>query len=163
MGVFGGIKEAQENGKLPWLSPGFQGDVNIDRMVYKITRGKGEPAVITEFTVLSTNMPKEHPVGSRRSWYQSMKEKQTGLGALKGFLYGVFGAAKTDVAKRAMVDDRSEEVLDEAVGEKQVLANKRLHVQCDTIQKKDKTDFTLYTWGPFKGTAPAAEVTTVAA
>ncbi len=86
-GLWAGIENANvyENGV--YLTPGIY-DLEVVRCISKKTREKGD-AFIVEFEVLSTSTS-DHPVGSKRTWYQKMVDISVGHGAVAGFLMGCF-------------------------------------------------------------------------
>jgi len=112
----------------------------------KATRKSGD-ALIVEFEVKRTSNP-AHPVGSKATWYQSLKDKDVAYGAIKEFLYAVLKAETKE--QQALVDETIEKVLDDAID------NGKLNgfvVDVQTSMKKTAgrgLDFTVHAWSPAK-------------
>ncbi len=68
---------------------------------YLKTQLKGD-AFIVEYIVKESSDPAKHPIGSKRSWYQNMKNMPVALSEITKFVYAVAGyEAKRDEARIA--------------------------------------------------------------
>lgn len=64
--------------------------VQIEDVIHKKTQKKGE-AFIVEYTVVESSEPEKHPIGVKRSWYQSMQNGPVALGEITKFMYAALG------------------------------------------------------------------------
>lgn len=69
--IWDGIERAEVFERGRYATPNFQGVVAIKKTISKNARNKGM-SFIVEFEVIETNMPDEHPVGSKLSWFVKM-------------------------------------------------------------------------------------------
>lgn len=147
MSFFKGANNVDAEGKLPYLPTNGQFVVEIHRALVKDTRKSGL-AYIVEFDIRESSDP-DVKVGSRRMWFQSMKERETAFKSLAGFLHAALGL---DPVKDKEQIDRDikpiqEQLLDETV-EKNSLSGVTLRVETNTILKKDGSPFTLHSFRP---------------
>jgi hypothetical protein len=150
--------------KLPWFPANFSGRLRVDCCKGINTRA-GIRAYIVEFTVLTSNLaslpptdPACVPVGSRRSWFQSLKEPGTAFPSCIAFLYAALGVtqANDQVKIDAEIKPHQTKWLQDSMSEDNVLAGAEVLLQTSNKKLKDKvTDFTLHTWSP----APAEPAT----
>lgn len=146
MGYFSGANNRDATQKAPYFTPGFLGKVRVCKCLWLEARD-GKKAFIAECEVLETNMPEEHPVGTRRSWYQNMTERDTGLSACILFLYATQGIDKDKhLDKVAKIKPMQEQMLEAAVDEKQnALAGATVGLETSNIvTKKKKENFTVH-------------------
>jgi hypothetical protein len=165
-GFFSGTNGLDPSSKLPYFPANFSGEVQLDACK-GITSRSGDRAFIAEVTVLTSNLAALAPedesyvaVGSRRSWYQSMKETGTGYPACIGFLYAAMGLDKNkDRAKiEAEVKPHQDRMLNAAVSDKNPLAGARMHLDTSGITTKKGSLFTLHNFMPVAPVQVAAAV-----
>ena len=96
MDLFDGIENVVPgNQSNPPLTEG-QYLVKIEDVIHLKTQLKGD-AFIVEYSVLETSDPAKHPIGSRRSWFQSMRNLPVAMGEIVKFMYAALGyEAKRD-------------------------------------------------------------------
>lgn len=146
MSLWAGLSTAQvfENGV--YFGPGIF-DVEIVRCLSKDTQKSGL-AFIVETEVLTSTNP-EHPAGAKRTWFQSMKNKNVGFGAVAGFLLHAF-ALENNAARKTDFFPFLEPFMLRVTGPENVLSGCYLHLQCSMIKTKEKgNDFTRHDWSPF--------------
>jgi hypothetical protein len=162
-GLFGGLKDAFVGGKRPYMKPGTY-VVRVIKAQYYVTRNKGD-AFILEFEVVKSNYEEQlamivrglngqppnieelnkklpNRVGETCSWYQSLKDKAVGFGALKGFCAAIMGQNPED----PVFKDKVETLMD-AIVQQNALAGYYLPLETVMILTKEKKDFTLHNWG----------------
>lgn len=146
LGLWAGMENANvyENGV--YLTPGIY-DLEIIRCIDKMTREKG-PAFIAEAEVLSSTNP-EHPVGSKRTWYQKMVDLNVGQGAIGGFLFGIFDLDNVPARKTDFWPYMGR-FMPRVVGPENVLSGLMVHVRCTQITTVKKGQpFTKHDWEAF--------------
>lgn len=157
MGAFSGMRTAKvfEKG-IPLLrnqKEGFQASFLLEITkceVIKRARGKGE-AFIATFKVLEstcTDPAAGSPVGSTRTWFQSLQDADIAFGALLSFCAAVSGVDPSDKEKvDAEVRPECEDVMEAAADKKQqIFAGKRVRVDCVMIKTQEDKDFTRHNW-----------------
>lgn len=88
--VFSQINDAKITERTPKFPPGFEGEANPIKLLFKNTEQHG-PAFIVEFKVVLSNMA-EVPIGQTRSWYQGMaRHKQVAMNAILEFAVATLG------------------------------------------------------------------------
>lgn len=153
MGLFSGIRDAElfERGK--FLKPSFYGTLLIKRTIAKETMRSGL-AFIVEFEVVSTNMPDEHPVGSKVSWFQKMTDKTVAFPSIKAFAAAVAGY---EIHQKDQIEEEVapalEELLDAAVENEtdNDLVGLCVNVQTEHTKTQRGLDFTRHLWMPYRG------------
>lgn len=156
MGLWAGLNAATvfENGV--YFGTGIF-DVEIVRCLSKQTQKSGL-AFIVECEVLTSTNP-EHPAGSKRTWFQSMKNTNVGFGAVAGFLLAVFGL-ENNTARKQDFFPYLELFMGRVTGPENVLSGVVVHVECTMIKTQAKfnqqgvqisggTDFTRHDWSAF--------------
>ena len=150
MGLFkgSGLKDAKMFERGAYLGVGkFQ--LEITKVLTKDTRKSGN-GFIVEFTVVQTSDEKNHPVGSKATWFQSLLDKDVAWGAIKEWAYAVMGFKNTkedtDRAKKEL-DPVIEDLCDEAI-DKGALNGKRVNVETHMKKTGKDKDFTVHTWSP---------------
>ncbi len=64
--------------------------VKIEDVIYLQTQLRGD-AFIVEYSVIESSNAKDHPIGCKRSWYQSMQNKPVAMGEIVKFMYAALG------------------------------------------------------------------------
>ncbi len=153
---FSGTNGIDPSSKLPWFPPNFTGRVRVDACKGIVTRDH-ERAFIAEVTVLSSNLsdlapsdPSYVAVGSRRTWYQGLKETGTSYPACIGFLYAMLGlSTQRDQAKiDADIKPNQDKWLNSIISDSNPMQGAEVNLQTSTILTKAKTPFTLHNWTP---------------
>ncbi len=157
MSAFAGMRNAKmyETGT-PLTTGKYR--LEITRCLLKKTRSKGL-AFIAEFTVKASSDTTKHPIGAKRSWYQSMQDLDVAHGSLKIFAAAVLGfdpmTQKEEIA--AKVDPEIESVMDAVCDEGpngNVFKGRFVDVECVmTKTKKENKDFTRHNWTPVRDAA----------
>jgi hypothetical protein len=116
-----------------------------------------------EFTVVKSSDEKNHPVGSKATWFQALKDKDIAFGSLKEFIYPVLGLSyprdKERITKE--VDPKIEEILYAACDKsdivpegKNAFAGQKVRVQTRLKKTAGKgQDFTQHDWSPYAAAA----------
>ncbi len=92
--VWDGIENAEVFERGRYVTANFQGVVRVKRTIWKQTRAQGF-AFIVEFDVLETNMPEEHAVGSKLTWFQKAQDRATFLSNVLGWAASCVGCPPT--------------------------------------------------------------------
>src|SRR5215472_14584830 len=135
--VFSGLRNASVFERGVFLQPGTY-TLEINKCLVKETRKSGD-GFIVEFTVRQSTSD-QHPVGTKASWFQALKDKDVAFGAIKEFLYAVLGMRWPDDRERILkeVDPVLEQLIDSSLpteqGGQNSLAGKSVCVQ--TYMKK---------------------------
>ena len=151
MGQWDGLKDAQIHDKGSYFPANFKGTVKIKKLFIKHTLEKGD-AFIAELEVVTTNMPEALPVGTQRSWYQSLTKKTVAFGAIKEFMayvhkYDLTNETRKEAFKREL-EPNMEGYLTSAVDEaRNPYAGQLVGLETFIKQTKEKkSDFTVHRW-----------------
>ncbi len=87
--MFEGIGEAEVFDRGRYLEEGRY-TLEIRKALLKETRKSGN-AVIVEFNVLESTDEDAHPIGSKATWFQGLKDKSVSFGSLKDFCMKLVG------------------------------------------------------------------------
>lgn len=142
---FAGLVTGKVSGSGTYLSPGFDGDLVIDRLEWKEELNEGGSALIVEMTILSSNSEKD-PVGAKRSWFQ--KKNKSFDGAVLEFLYAVLKCDwKNDEDTANQIRANSPSLM--LAGLKGEFVGQRIHcVTRHKLTKENRKDFTQHVWSP---------------
>lgn len=162
-GFFSGSNGLDPSSRLPYLPMNFNGRVRILACKGITKRGTSEKAFIAEMEVLTSNLAHLPPddksyvaVGSRRSWYQGMKEPLTAYPSVISFLYACLGVVQG--RDQAQIDKDIKPVQDKwlnrAVSDENPLADAEVNVQTANKPTRAGNDFTLHTWSVATAAAP---------
>ena len=150
MGLWSGIADAElfERGK--YLSANFIGEVEVEKTLVKTTRAIGD-AFIVEMRVIETNMPDEHPVGQKVSWFQKLQDKDVAFPSIKAWAAACAGFhpnQKDEIEEE--IEPLLEEMMEEATDkpDDNDFVGIRLHVETFKILTKNGRDFTRHNWEP---------------
>lgn len=153
-GPFSGIADAEvfERGK--YMAGGFRGVVEIKRTILKKTRAVGL-AFIVELRIVETNMPEQHAVGSKATWFQKMSDLSVALPAIKGWAAACAGFYPHEKdAIESEVEPELEGALDQATAAGNETDNAftgiLLRLETEQIKTKNDRDFTRYDWEPYE-------------
>ena len=153
-GPFSGISDAEifERGK--YMKGGFRGAVEVVRTVLKQTRASGI-AFIVELRVVETNMPEDHPVGSKGTWFQKMSDASVALPSIKAWAAacgGYHAHEKDEIEKE--VEPELEAMLENATKAGNETNNAFtgivLALETEQIKTKNDRDFTRYDFSPYE-------------
>lgn len=151
--IWDGSEEAEVFEKGQYMPGGFDGLVEIEKTILKETRASGM-AFIVEMRVIESNLDDCAP-GQKRTWFQSLKDKDIAFPAIKEWAAAVAG-----------IDPRNKDEVEAALGPdaptplNKVMANATdnpddndfvgCRVLLETFMKetKKKTDFTVHVWKP---------------
>ncbi len=123
-------------------------DLEIIRCISKKTQKSGL-AFIVEVEVLSSTVS-EHPVGSKRTWFQSMKNLNVGFNAVAGFLLKIFGLDNNAARKHDFFPYLEAFVPRMVTSEINILAGMYIHCECTEIKTKERQlDFTRHDFSTF--------------
>jgi hypothetical protein len=156
MAFFTNTDGMDSSNKLPWFPSNFNGRVRID-MCKGIASERSGRAFIVETTVLTSNLSELAPsdpsyvaLGSRRSWYQGLKETGTSYPACIGFLYAALGLApQRDQAKIDKdIKPNQDKWLNSIISDQNPLNGAEVMLQTTTIKTKAGDPFTLHNWSP---------------
>lgn len=148
--VFSGLSSAKVFERGVYLNPGNY-TLQIENCLVKETRKSGN-GFIVEMTVLSADGEGANPVGSKATWFQSLKDKDVAFGAIKEALYAFLGydysTQKEEIAKD--IDPNIESLIEEAITKNALKGSK---VGCTVKMKKTQKglDFSQHHWSPSKG------------
>ena len=164
-GFFSGSNGLDPSSRYPWLPMNFSGRVRVLACKGITKRGTSEKAFIAEFEVLTSNLAHLDPddksyvaVGSRRSWYQGMKEPLTAYPLVISFLYAALGVMQGRDQKQIDTEIKpvQDKWLNRAVSDENPLADAEVIVQTANKPTRAGKDFTLHTWSVAQQAAGAA-------
>lgn len=102
------------------------------------TLKKGD-AFIAEFEVVETSDPQKHPVGTKRSWYQSMQNQPVAIDKIKKFMLAVLGyEPKRDEQRITTEVDPYIKAWTAAACTQKILNNQQ--VRCSVVLKQPKPE-----------------------
>lgn len=152
-GFFKGVRDAKIYGSGNPLGIGLY-ELEITACIDKDLLGGGK-AFIVEFKVLKSTNP-AHPVGTRASWFQSLKLHEVAFPAIKLFMFAALGKdARRDAAEiEKDILPNIEALLDASCAEG---ALDGYRVKCEVWNKKTKTDndFSVHTFSPYESSTSA--------
>lgn len=158
MGLFDGIEKAEIFERGRYFPPDFRGVVEVKKTIAKdsIKSGLG---FIVELEVVEVERPgkADHElspvtVGEKRTWWQGMKDKTVAFPSIKEFVAALSGFERHE--KKAIEESVSpvlSGVLDHATENPDAndLVGCRLRLETSHKLTKNKSDFTIHTWGPY--------------
>lgn len=116
---------------------------------------KGEEAFIVDFEIMESTSA-EHPVGSKRNWYQQITGKDSAAGNIQSYAVAASGLDPTDEKRiAAEFAPAAVAIMDAACGDEQLFRGKLVRL----VAKKDKTkpnpkgetfEFLRMAWAPYK-------------
>lgn len=145
--LFSGAKGKALSQQGVYMTPGFDGDVKVERCLVQKTR-KGQ-AYIVEFEVVKSANP-QHPVGAKRSWIQSLNDQDIGFRAVKAFCVAASGInpkLAEDAKKLEEFENQCEEIMTASDREHgNVFAGTVLRLETTNKPTKKGEPFTLHVW-----------------
>lgn len=153
---FAGAGEAELSDRGVYLEPGGTYLLEVVKTIFKVTRKSGD-AFIVEFKVLESDHPK-HRVGSKATWFQSLKDKSVALPALKDFALKLFQIDDPRSDDPTVVEfiSNMDEMLMEACEQETPLAGYKIRVTTEAVVTKKGLDFTRHNWFSYEGDQPEA-------
>jgi len=160
MGLWDGIENAEIFERGNYIKPGFNGVVEIMRTIGKETRASGL-AFIVELKIVQTNMPDDHPVGQKGTWFQKMTDRAVAFPAVAAWAAACAGYEPHEKERiKQDVMPHLRETMKHATdnpGDNDFIGAKLRLVTVGITTKKD-ADFTRYDFAPFNnGAMPEAE------
>lgn len=150
MGIWDGIEDAEIFDRGNYVKPGFRGEVEIKRTLAKNTRQTGL-AFICEMQVLKTNMPDQHPVGQKVTWFVKLANKDTAFPNIAAWAAACAGyephdrdAVKNNVMP--VLKDLMEYATDNP--DENDFVGQKVKLETVATLTKDKRDFTRYDFAP---------------
>lgn len=144
MGVFAGLKDAKISETGSYLTDGTY-KLRVERIVYKQTRSKGY-AYIAEFNVLESSNP-EHPVGSKRTWFQSMNDKEIAFPAIQKFAAAALGVnpfRDKELFEKEILPNIEELVENSISDAGDIFKGKDVNCEVEQVKTKKGGDFSRY-------------------
>lgn len=156
MGLWDGIDNAEIYERGNYVKSGFSGVVKIMKTLAKDTRATGV-AFIVEMEVIETNMPGEHPIGSKVTWFQKMADKNVAFPAVAAWAAACVGF---DTSQKEQIKSEVMPVLKDLMNAATDKPEENDFVgtllRLDTIMvktKEKKLDFTRYDFKPYERAA----------
>ncbi len=150
--LWSGLKDAQTFDRGTYLNPGNY-TLKVVNCLTKQTQKSGE-GFIVEFEILESSDPVNHAVGTKASWFQSLKNVQVAFGAVKEFLAAVYGyqlgTAPGKAKFEAEMGPQIEAYAAAASDGRNNLAGQIVKVQTQMVKTQKQTDFTRHTWSPYQ-------------
>jgi hypothetical protein len=152
MGIWDGIEKAEITKRGVYLQPGHEYTLRIKKCDLIETRDKGD-AYVVDFEVVESTCDKDPP-GQERNWYQSTRDKNVFLGAVKGFLAAVYGydlSTMEDRFDRELAPALAAIAHGSQVEHGNTLAGQLVKVRTkQIITEKKKQEFTRHDWFPYQ-------------
>lgn len=150
MSIFNGIENAEifERGK--YLAGGFNGVVECQRTLTKETIKSGI-GFIVEFKIIETNLPEEHAVGSRATWFQKMGDKTVAFPAVKAWASAMAGyhPHQKQEIENEVAPHLSETLAAATENETDnVFTGVAVRVSTETVITRNGREFTRHQWAP---------------
>lgn len=145
--LFQGAKGKQLSQQGVYMTPGFDGEVKIERCL--VQKGRKGINYIAEFEITKSSST-EHPVGAKRSWIQSLRDEDIGFRAVKSFCVAAAGidVKKADSAKALEAfENECEQIMTASDRDHgNIFAGKTLRLETTNKPTKAGTPFTLHVW-----------------
>jgi hypothetical protein len=159
MGNFGGIGEAEVYEKGVFLTAGGGYELEVQNILLKDTQRSGL-GFIVEFRILEVvgeEAERNHPVGSKGTWFQKMTDKTVALPSIKAFMISLMKIDMRDTDAMEEFNAGLEDLLDEITepleaGEDHPLAGERIHCETYTKLTKKNVEFTVHNWSESRPT-----------
>lgn len=153
MGKFSGMGAAKVFSQGSYFDGVGEYDCLIKNVMDKDSRNSGA-CVIVEMEVVASSNPEKVPVGSKKSWVQTLAKKDIAFPNLLMFLAASLGYDSNKGEHAQFINEqlapKSEALLEEACDEKgsRPLNGKRIHVSCAPHITKDKRSITRVRFSP---------------
>lgn len=156
--LFEGLGGAQIFDRGKYFKPNFDGVVIVRKTLAKATRNKGI-AFIVELEVEQSNLPQDHPVGSKGTWFQKLIDKDVAFPAIKVWAAacGGFHSHQKDEIEQTLCcinPETNNVLLDDLVNyavhnpDTNDFVGQRLRLATQQVKTKNNTDFTRYDFSP---------------
>src|SRR5271169_537156 len=164
--LFAGLRGATVSDRAPWLREG-QYVIRVKRAIWKVTRTKGDafilevmversnyqtvkkkhldtlgPTLVTPLVMADLEKILPNQEQTSASWYQSLKDREVGFGAVKGFAANILGVPSEDPK---FLDEV--EPFMQAVVQAGAINGMLIPVEVVTTKTKKGEDFSLHKWG----------------
>jgi hypothetical protein len=149
--LWDGMESAKifERGK--FMAGNFAGVVEIKKTLAKATRGAGI-AFIVEMEIISTNLPEEHPIGSKATWFQKMQDKDVAFSSILAWAAACVGydPQRQKAQIEAELAPELKETMKHATDNPDSNDFIGIQLVLETVKVKTKkgTDFTRYDFRP---------------
>jgi len=153
MNTFRGLADVEVSGTGNYLSAGGTYLLEIRATEYITTRKSGD-AFIVEFVVLESTHEK-HRVGSRATWFQSLRDKAVAFPSIKRFMCALFGVdtdGSTEESKSFL--SQLEPLLTTACDNKAMLRGFKIRCETVGVTTQKGLDFTRHDWETYEGEQP---------
>lgn len=150
MGIWDNLPGAEVYDRGVFLKPGTY-TLRIKNAVDKNTRKSGR-ALILEFEVLESSNH-EHMVGTSVTWFQSLKDMNVALGAVKEFCAAVYQKDLRNPAEKKEFETTIAPALSgvmERATSQNSLQNQVVKVEVTMVKTQKGTDFSRHTWMPYR-------------
>ncbi len=152
MSIWEKIEKAEIFEKGQYFPAGGKYRVRVCKVLEKDTRKSGK-AFIAECEVLESNHP-DAPVGTKRSWFQSMKDIDVALPAIKEMIAAVSGIDPRDKQRvKNELDPKIVGIVEAAVSDDNILEGSTVWVETFSKKTGKGLDFTVHIWSPDKEAA----------
>lgn len=154
--LFAGAKGKALSEQGVYFTPGFDGEVEVQRCMVKKAR-KGQMYLV-ECIVTKTDS-KEHPVGAKRTWIQSLQDEDIGFRSVKAFCVAASGIdtkSAADQPKLLAFEEECEGIMTASDYQHgNVFAKAKLRLETTNKPTKAGGPFTLHVWTAKKEEAAA--------
>lgn len=155
--LFAGVGSAavqEERGR--YIQPGSY-HFRVQRCVFKNTQNSG-PAFIAELEPLASDHPDFQPGSKHVSFFVKMSRQAVALSNLKGFVLAILGVTSRDLEGLSAWEPHVEAILDQAIGEGQILAGYEVLCYAESAFTQDgQRPYTRVTFAPVDGAPAQAE------
>lgn len=151
--LFAGVGNAavqEERGR--YIQPGSY-HFRVLRCVFKNTQNSG-PAFIAEMDPLASDHPDFQPGSKHVSFFVKMSRQAVALSNIKNFVLAILGVTPRDVEALAAWEHALESILDQAIGEGQILSGCEVLCYAEHATTKEGHPYTRVTFSPHE-TGPA--------
>jgi hypothetical protein len=149
MSMWQGMETAQTFTRgqyLKWTTGNYI--IRINRCLTKKTQKSGD-CFLAEMDLLASDIP-EDPVGSRRTWNQSMKSPNIYLGACKGFMFAALGISAERTPELAtQASNLSRWIMELVENERNLFSGLILSLRTAPIHTQENEPFTRHDWSEF--------------
>lgn len=152
MGLFKGINEAEIFERGMYFSAGFDGIVQVEKVIVKRTRASGD-AFIVEYRVIEGGNDRD-PNRAKRSWFQKLIDTDIAYPAIKAWAAACAGyePSERDAIEKE-VAPQLENALDAATESPadNDFTGCYLHLVTTMVMTKNDREFTRHDWYPSNG------------
>jgi hypothetical protein len=151
--LWDGIDRAEIFERGRYFKPNFEGIVQVKKTVVRDTFKSGV-AFIVEVEVMWTNMPEDHPIGSKGTWFQGLsKNKATAFGNIAKWIAacaGYFSSQKAEIDEKVRPHMTEMMVYATNNPDRNHFTSIYLNLRTYLIKTREKgEDFTVYDFEPY--------------